>query len=250
MAYSFDFKDNVIYGADDINAIRASILTKGVVEEQADSCKAVLSDGVVKICKGQAIFADGSKIEVDADGVEREYVNGQVNYVYFFNNTLAGVCEVIVSTVFPGNDYVMIAEIDENDVISDKREFAQLKTADAERYVASFKGEGTSDDSVMADEVVAEITLPKSNCSLIEFYMNFGNMWFNVRVFPKENCYTVWHYSNGLFYDGEVMEFTCYSKKRALQFSVSGNKMTIIKKSISASGTDRHTMSINGFCVR
>lgn len=251
MAYSFDFKDNVIYGADNINSIRAGILTKGVVEEQADSCKAVLSGGVVKIGQGQAIFADGCKIEVDSEGVEREYVSGQVNYVYFLNNTLAGVCEVIVSPVFPDNDYVMLAEIDESDIITDKREFAQLKTADAERYVASFYGEGTTNDSIMSDEVVAEITLPKSNCSMVEFNMCFASDGFyRVRVFPKENGYITWQYPNGVFYDGEVMEIFNFAKTRRFQFSVSGNIMTITKKYISASGTDSHIMKLSGYCMR
>lgn len=251
MAYSFDFKDNVVYGADDINAIRRSILTKGVVEEKADSCLAILSDGVVKISEGQAIFADGSKIEVDADGVEREYVSEQKNYVYFFNNTLAGVCEVIVSTVFPENDYVMLAEIDELGVISDKREFAQLKTADAERYVASFKGTGSTNDSIMSDEVVAEITLPKTGCSLIEFYMEFNSDgWYRIRVFPKENGYIQWQYSNGVFSDGEVLQLYNFGKTRQFKFVVSGNTMTVIKEYISASGTGSHTIKLTGFCMR
>lgn len=251
MAYSFDFKDNVVYGADDINAIRASILTKGVVEETVDSCKAILADGVVKIGEGQAIFADGCKIEVDSEGVEREYISGQVNYVYFLNNTLAGVCEVIVSTAFPENDYVMLAEIDEAGVITDKREFAQLKTADAERYVASFKGTGSTSDSVMADEVVAKITLPKTGCSMLEFYMNFSSDGFYlVKVFPKENGYVQWQYPNGVFYDGEVMEINNFSKKRGFQFSVNDNIMTVTKKSVSVSGPNSYSVYFSGFCVR
>ena len=82
MAYTYDFKDNVVYGADDINAIRASILTKGVVEEASDSLKAVKSENGITILKGQAIFDDGCRIEIDADGVELEIVSGQTNYIY------------------------------------------------------------------------------------------------------------------------------------------------------------------------
>lgn len=251
MAYSYDFKDNVVYGADDINAIRASILTKGVVEETGESCKVEISDGTVKISKGQAIFADGCKIEVDEDGVEKEYVSGQVNYVYFYNNILAGVCEVIVTTIFPEGDYVMLAEINENGEVVDRREFAQLKTADAERYTASFKAEFETKDSIAANELIGEVTLPKNNCSLIEFFMNFGGEGlFHVMVFPKENNMVIWQYANGVFYSGDVMEIGSVGKSRGIRFIVSGNKMTVVKEYITETGTSTHQIKITGFCTR
>ncbi len=251
MAYSYDFKDNVVYGADDINAIRASILTKGVVEETGESCKVEISDGTVKISKGQAIFADGCKIEVDEDGVEKEYVSGQVNYVYFYNNILAGVCEVIVTTIFPEGDYVMLAEINENGEVVDRREFTQLKTADAERYTASFKAEFETKDSIAANEVLAEIILPKNNCSLVEFCLSLStNNNYNVKVFPKENNAVIWQHSNGAFFNGDVMEFTALGRIRVIRFTVSGNKMTVVKESISTTGTDTHIIILNGLCTR
>ncbi|MBR6523640.1 MAG: hypothetical protein IKT39_03400 [Clostridia bacterium] len=248
MAYSFDFKDNVIYGADDINAIRKSILTKGVVEESADSCKAILSDGVVKICKGQAIFDDGSKIEVDSDGVERQYVSGQPNYVYFLNNTLAGVCEVIVSTAFPENDYVMLAEIDELGEISDKREFTELKTADTQRYIESFSETVSLMDTVGS---TATVTLPKSNCSMVEFYMDFAsNSWMKINIFPKENGRIYWQYSNGMFDEGELLPMNVYGRSREIGVAVSGNRLTLSIENSTQNSTDIREVKICGYCVR
>ena len=90
MAYSYDFKDNVVYGADHINAIRASFLTKGVVEESATSCMAVMDGAEVKILAGQAIFEDGYVFlengeviengeKVDLDTADNNDVNTGIN---------------------------------------------------------------------------------------------------------------------------------------------------------------------------
>ncbi len=251
MAYSYDFKDNVVYGADHINAIRTSILTKGVIEESDTSCKAVLTDVGVLIQQGQAVFDDGCRIEVDADGVEREFVLGQINYVYFYNNTLAGVCEVIVSTVLPEGDCVILAEIDAEGVITDKREFAELKTAETQRYIEIFQDQISLDTDAVPGEALGTIKLPKSNCSMIEFEMDVDRTYFfNVKVFPKENNLVIWTNSNGSSGSGNTMSFYAFTITREIKFEINGNEMSMILESISKQDANNRTLSIVGFCVR
>lgn len=251
MAYSYDFKDNVVYGADDINAIRTSILTAGVIEETDTSCKVVAEGDGVKIAGGQAVFSDGCRIAVDSEGVLKEITPGVVNYVYFLNNTLAGICEVVTETSYPEGDFVMLAEIDAEGNVSDRREFAQLKTADRERYAASFTASLPFSDSLAAGSVIGVVELPKSNCSLIEFNISISsNVFMQAKLFPKENNFVIWNYANGPFYSGNVMETYGFSKYRNFKFEVSGNKMTVILDYISENGTGNHTLNFAGVCMR
>lgn len=251
MAYTYDFKDNVVYGAEDINAVRASILTKGVVEESVTSCKVVQQENGVKILQGQAVFADGCRIAVDDEGVVVTPVFGVTNYVYLLNNTLAGVCEVLTDTGYPSGDFVLLAEIDAEGNILDRREFAQLKTADAERYAASFTAELTIDDSLDAGSVIGTVTLPKSGCSYIEFSLKISNDAYGlVRLFPKENCFVSWSPLEGNPESGYVVETYAYSKKRHFKFEVNGNQMNVILNYISKKGTETYKMRIAGVCMR
>ena len=251
MAYSYDFKDDVVYGADDINAIRASILTKGVIEESLTSCIVTATDDGVKINKGQAIFEDGCRIEVDEEGAEVQVTAGVRNYVYFYNNILAGLCEVKSDVTIPSGDYILLAEVDEEGTAWDKREFAQLKTADAERYAASFSGNFTMHDDLEIGGVIGEIELPKSNCSYLEFEYRFSNERYTMRVLPKEDGYVIWRHANGIFYSGKTFVTTILGKTRGTKFEVNGNKLILRHMSISPSAAaDVHEVSIVGVCMR
>lgn len=252
MAYSYDFKDNVVYGADDINAIRASILTKGVVEESQSSCKVTATDTGVKINKGQAIFEDGCKIEVDDEGVYVGVTSGEKNYIYFYNNILAGFCEVKAEVTKPSGDYILLAEVDEEGNIWDKREFAQLKTADAERYAASFSGTFTMHDDMEIGGVIGEIELPKSNCSYIELLYSFEyKASITIRIFPKEDGYVLWSDINGSFNTGKTFSLYMFGKTRETKFEVNGNKLIFRNMSISPSGDkSTYNISVAGVCIR
>ena len=252
MAYTYDFKDNVVYGADDINAIRASILTKGVVEESQSSCKVTAADTGVKINKGQAIFKDGCKIEVDDEGVHVGVTAGEKNYVYFYNNILAGLCEVKADVAKPSGDYILLAEVDEEGNIWDKREFAQLKTADAERYAASFSGTLTMHDDMEIGGVIGEIELPKSNCSYLEFEYRFATQsLINIRVFPKEDGYVIWRDNYSSINAGKTFKIDLLGKTREIKFEVNGNKLIFRHMSISPSGDNNtYNISVAGVCMR
>lgn len=250
MAYTYDFKDNVVYGADDINAIRASIMTKGVIEEASDSCMVVKSTYGVTIKKGQALFADGCRIAVDSGGVELGFVSGKVNYVYFYNNTLMGVCEALCTTTAPKNDYVLLAEIDHEGNITDKRVFSEGKMAENERFAESFSAYFITTDDIEEGSVMASITLPKSNCSLIDFNMTFVDAYMHVRVFPKEDGYVIWNYENGLIYMGETHEFVAASIGRKIKYELNGNVLTLRLTYISDSSSLSRSVKIAGVCMR
>lgn len=253
MAYSYDFKDNVVYGADDINAIRASILSRGVIEESDESCKVILSENGITIQQGQAIFSDGCRIEVDSAGVEKQFLVGETNYVYFLNNTLAGVCEVIVSPTMPEGDYVLLAQIDADGTITDKRQFAQLKTADVQRYAASFSANFTLDESLEIGSVIATVELPKSNCSLIEFDMIVqSSSYMRVRILPKENNYVLWTFPDGIFDYGEIHDLYLLGKTIGIKYEFSGNQMILKLNSIEkkSHSPEIRSVKIAGVCIR
>ena len=251
MAYTYDFKDNVVYGANDINAVRTSVLTKGVVEETAFSCKVLNHEDGVNIMPGQAIFGDGCRIAIDEEGVLKEITAGAVNYVYLFNNTLAGICEVLTDTIYPTGDYVLLAEVDTEGNVSDKREFAQLKTADVQRYAESFTAQLALSDTLESGSVIGSVTLPKSGCSLIDFDIRIENdARTRVRLLPKDDNFAVWTPEVGVFSSGYVVETYAYGKYRNLRFEVSGNVMTVTLDYISKKGTDTLNLYIAGVCMR
>lgn len=129
MGYTYDFKNNELYSADDINSIRASFISSGVLGSTVPALNVTISDGKVFVSSGMAVFADGSSLRVDDEGVELEYTEGAINYVYLLNDSLLNKNTVNISTEAPVGDYVLLAEIDETGTISDKRTYATAKYA-------------------------------------------------------------------------------------------------------------------------
>ena len=156
MAYNYSFADNEIYSAEDLNSITKRLVTSGiddlfendtvynvsrfneqgkllytsgVVPETCLTLKVVPdSEGKILINPGRAFFDDGAVIEIEAGGESLSYVTGVKNYVYLKNDLLnSNVCYPCCTTDEPTGDYVMLAEIDESGVISDKRIYAKGK---------------------------------------------------------------------------------------------------------------------------
>ncbi len=127
MGYSYDFKNNELYSADDINAIRASLINKGIIGGTSAAFKVTVSDGKVFVSEGAAVFEDGSRLNIDSDGVELEYIPDVINYVYLLNDTGLNKNTVNVSTDEPVGDYIMLAEIDETGEVEYKRTYSTAK---------------------------------------------------------------------------------------------------------------------------
>ena len=129
MGYTYDFKNNEFYGAEDINSIRSAFITSGIISGTAPAMAVSVSEGKVFISEGLAVFADGSSLKIDADGVEMEFQAGVKNYVYLLNDTIINKNTVNVSTQAPAGDYLMLAEIGDDGTVSDMRVFASAKYA-------------------------------------------------------------------------------------------------------------------------
>lgn len=154
MAYKYSFADNEIYSAEDLNAITRRLVTSGIEDSFTDgvaynvsrfneqgkllytsgivpeNCMTlkVAADGEGKILinPGKAFFDDGAFIEIEAGGESLSYVSEARNYVYLKNDLLnSNVCYPCCTTDEPTGDYVLLAEIDETGVISDKRAYAK-----------------------------------------------------------------------------------------------------------------------------
>lgn len=156
MSYKFSFADNEVYSATDVNNITKRLVTSGVEDSFSDGVaynvsrfneagKLLYTAGVVsedcntlKVTKandteilinpGTAFFNDGAVIEIEAGGEILSFVSGSKNYVYLKNMLLdENRCYPCVSVNEPTGDYVLLAEIDENGEITDKRTYAKGK---------------------------------------------------------------------------------------------------------------------------
>ncbi len=84
MGYTIDFINNQKYGADDINSIRTSVMTGGVIRKTDDGCLVTLLADGIHINKGEALFDDGCRIELTEELIMPH--DGSDCYVYFNRN--------------------------------------------------------------------------------------------------------------------------------------------------------------------
>ena len=156
MAYQFSFCDNATYGAEDVNRITSRLVTcgvadvfengvaynaskfneagellytSGVVPETVGSLKVTKKDdATITIAPGTAFFKDGAVIEITAGGHDLPLIAGEKCYVYLKNNlTDNNTCEPACTTTAPSGDVVMLAEIEPDGTIIDKRTYAMGK---------------------------------------------------------------------------------------------------------------------------
>lgn len=129
MGYTYDFKNNEYYSAEDINSIRGAFITPGVLGAQAPAMKVSADENKVFVSAGMAIFNDGSSLKIDSDGVELDFTLGEKNYVYLLCDTELNKNTVNVSVTEPVGDCLVLAEIDETGAVSDRRTFAVARYA-------------------------------------------------------------------------------------------------------------------------
>ena len=155
MAYHFSFADNEIYSAKDVNNITKRLVTQGVadsfvdgqpyniskmnelgalmytsgvVPETVSTLKVTVDGETVLIHPGMAFFEDGAVIEIEEDGHVLSRIPGVANYVYLKNDLVnTNTCFPVCSSEQPTGDFVLLAEISENGVVTDKRTYATGK---------------------------------------------------------------------------------------------------------------------------
>lgn len=104
-----------------LNGITQDLTTKGVLQI-GSKCEVSIADGVVTVADGVIVFDSGAKKRLET-AVTLNFIEGAVNYVYAFNNVSGNQIQLICGHDAPvdGTDYVMLAEVSEGQVVSDKR---------------------------------------------------------------------------------------------------------------------------------
>ncbi|MBE7038388.1 MAG: hypothetical protein E7404_05765 [Ruminococcaceae bacterium] len=163
MGYKYSFVDNETYSAADVNEITKRLVTDGIEDPFTDgvphnlNCFNLLnsnaatdgivpesdktlkvtkvSDKKVSIEEGTAFFKSGATITVDVNKVELSIVPDTVNYIYVEHNQDLNTIKPVSSITEPTGDCVMLAIVDENGNVEDKRYYAVGKLP---RYVSGY----------------------------------------------------------------------------------------------------------------
>ena len=114
------------FGADELNGITASLVTKGILQS-GDMCRPVQANGKVNIQTGIIVFANGAKKKI-TEIVSVDCING--TYIYALNNQSMGTCEIAVSETAPTEgDFVKLASVSSAGALTDLREISTAKVA-------------------------------------------------------------------------------------------------------------------------
>lgn len=163
MGYKFSFTDNATYSAADINEItkrlvtsgvedpftdgtphnlktfnllNSNMMTSGTVPETDTTLKVVRNTAnTVTINPGTAFFSNGMTITVDVNKHIISYAAGAYSYVYLYYDEDTGTAMPKTSSTEPTGDYVMLAHIEEDGTIVDKRQYAVGKIP---KYISGY----------------------------------------------------------------------------------------------------------------
>jgi|GEM_PF-5278355 len=127
MALTYNFVDNVVYGANDINKVRSTLAYKGVIPETASSCQVVKNGSAYRVLAGQAMLTDGSIAAVDQNGYDFSAASGSKWYVWFERSEPLNNVSLKCTTSAPSGMFVRLAEISTGGVVTDVREYGRMK---------------------------------------------------------------------------------------------------------------------------
>lgn len=241
MGKKCDFMDNAVYGVDDMNNLRAGLLTKGVLTESATSCKAMLVGSNVKVMKGQALMADGSRIVIDADGVTVSTVSGGKNYVYFKRNETTNTIDVICGLTAPSSSDLPIAEID-GGVLTDKRVYAQPKAAYTPAVCVTVNA-----------SITATVTNGGKWVQAGSINLNPGYNMLLLQTCDSDGAWACYDITTQEIYSDTQYMVTTAGGKKCIQTSYSSSKYYVINPDLTVSvystrsGETNINVSIRGF---
>ena len=111
-----------------LNQITADLTGAGLLMV-GNRCKVTISGNTITVQDGVCVFANGAKKRIE-ESVSLEYIEGDTNYVYLYNDFAGNKIEVINSLTKPNSsdDYVMLATIT-NKKVADKRRLSTSKVA-------------------------------------------------------------------------------------------------------------------------
>ena len=192
---------NVTYGTDDINAIVRSLtgagvsifpsgetfnvsdlnsITEAMVSEGVsfDGLRVSLSNGKIHIAPGTGFFENGAIITVDADGEDVEYKVSENVYVYAEYDKTLNVCDFRTSEEAPseaeGVFRLMLAVIEADGTVTDKRAVAQSKVASIGKNVFLMLYEVTSQTTLNAGTVLYEEEIDLSKFNNLVCYVKYN----------------------------------------------------------------------------
>ena len=123
------FADGQEYTVDALNRITSSLVTAGVLLT-GSRCKPTISDGTISIADGICVFANGAKKRLTSPETV-SFIEGGINYVYFLNNTSNGNKISLVNSLAEPKegDAMMLAEVSEDGILTDRRKFSKANCA-------------------------------------------------------------------------------------------------------------------------
>ena len=127
-ATSFNEFGEEKFGADALNSITSALVGKGILNT-VNRCVPILSGSTLIISTGIIVFESGAKKKID-ETFTIMVQNGSC--VYALNDKITNTCNIVASKSEPTEgDYVMIAEIDDDGNLHDRR---TLSKANFETY--------------------------------------------------------------------------------------------------------------------
>lgn len=205
MAYKASFLDNFEYGASDINDITKRLVsagvadplengvsyncskindvislvaTEGVVPESVNTLKCTVSGSDVIIQPGVAFFSNGSTIEITS-AESLPITEGVVNYVYLKSDLTLNKIYPECSAIYPTEDFVMLAEIQADKTVKDKRKYAKGKLPGYQSYANMTL---TVTDNVMLSKNDGQLSYSAESTSYVESYNYSGSMTVDVGI--------------------------------------------------------------------
>ncbi len=223
MGYTYSFMNNAQYGASDINSVLASLVTggiadpftdgvpynatklneiisavssAGIVPETDTSCKCVIDteNSTVSIMKGMAFFNDGSRIVFDEEGETLEYIPGVKNFVYLKAAPLENRNYPVCSTIALTGDVLLLAEIDETGVLTDKRTYARGKLPG---YQSNFNTVMHIDDEVVLNVKYNENGRQLDNYGPEKYVIHLGGNNYTKLYYHSEFAYAAYDIATG-----------------------------------------------------
>lgn len=281
MGYTFSFADDTAYSAEDINNITKRLVTsgiadsftdgtpynvktlnvltkniaeKGVVPESNDTLRVTkVSNGKLKILPGTAFMESGATFTVDFSGVELDYSITSDNYVYIEDNESLNEIRPVVSDSLPVSyDYVLLAFVTYNGVITDKRKFAKGKLPGymsdfntPVRTTVDINGEGTYEIDIGRSVYnFVMITEKYENLSYYDYdalgiWNKYDEKYISVSCYNK-GMYT----SNQYFYLRPHYTGTPYMLYVSMSFEGTLIKLNVTKSSSSSNTKTQFVLTV------
>ena len=123
------FSDGTKFGADELNAITAALVTKGVINNgNSDACKVSIANGKISVATGTIVFDTGAKMKITEPQL-LEMIPDAKSYVVAANDILNNRILLYNAESLPEDtsDYVILAEVSESGELIDVRGWSTAK---------------------------------------------------------------------------------------------------------------------------